>query len=370
MHGQGRDLKKDWKTNLALPDASIRQVMQIIDSGGRQIAFVVDGSGRLLGSVTDGDIRRALLRGQGLDAPVTTAMNQNPVIKTPDSDPAELRRLVKERGARQIPVVDRNLVLVGIELASVGVQGDVPKANQVILMAGGLGSRLFPLTQDLPKPMLPVGGRPILETIVSNFARQGFSKIYLSVNYKRDVIENHFGDGSRFGVSIEYLREDTKLGTAGALGLLPEVPEVPMVVMNCDVLTNVKFDHMLDFHQKQCAAATMAVREYDMQVPYGVVTVDENSRIEAIDEKPTHRFFVNAGIYVLSPDVLRVLKSNEQLDMPQLFQRLRDRSECTAAFPVCEYWIDVGQHQDLERAEGEYNKIFGAIQDLGVVLGR
>lgn len=334
--------------------------MQTIDSGGRQMAFVVDGSGRLLGTVTDGDIRRALLRGQGLDSLVTAAMNPNPVVKKPDTDLAQLQRQVVERGARQVPVVDRNLVLIGVEEASAGSKSTA-KANPVIIMAGGLGSRLFPLTQDVPKPMLPIGGRPILETIVSNFAEQGFSKVFLSVNYKRDMIENHFGDGSRFGLAIDYLREDTRLGTAGALALLPEVPDWPMVVMNCDVLTNIKFDRMLDFHQKQGAAATMAVREFDMQVPYGVVTVDEQSRIQAIDEKPTHRFFVNAGIYVLSPEVLRLLKPNESLDMPQLFQRLRERGQCTAAFPVCEYWIDVGQRQDLERAEGEYNKIFGTV---------
>ncbi len=354
-------MKKSWEKSVTLSDVSIRQAMQVIDSGGRQMAFVVDSSGRLLGTLTDGDVRRALLRGQSLDAPVSVAMNPDPVVKTPDTDPADLRKQIAGRGVRHTPLVDKNRVLTGIEEVVGDSKSVSAKPNAVVIMAGGLGSRLFPLTQDIPKPMLPVGGRPILETIVANFSEQGFAKVFLSVNYKRDVIERHFGDGSHFGVSVEYLREDTRLGTAGALSLLPEIPDWPVIVMNCDVLTNVKFDRMLDFHRKQGAAATMAVREFDMQVPYGVVSVDEHSRIQAIDEKPTHRFFVNAGIYVLSPDVLRTLKPGVQLDMPQLFQQLKDRGDHTAAFPVCEYWIDVGQRQDLERAEGEFSKIFGAM---------
>ncbi len=335
--------------------------MQVIDAGGRQIAFVVDPSGKLLGAVTDGDVRRALLRGQSLDAPVSVAMNAFPVVKSPESKVSDLLAQVSERAVRQIPVVNRDHVIVSIEEADSLSKASIANNRVAVVMAGGVGSRLYPLTQDVPKPMLPVGGKPMLETIVSGFASQGFSKVYLSVNYKREVIESYFADGAKFGIAIDYLREDTKLGTAGALGLLPVVPDSSFVVMNCDVLTNVRFERLLDFHDKQRSVATMAVREYDIQVPYGVVKVDETSGIASIDEKPTQRFFVNAGIYVLQPGVLKHLQPQETLDMPDLFSRLNSAGVRTCAFPVCEYWIDVGQHQDLERAQGEYSKIFGRI---------
>jgi len=351
---------KDWKKITAHPQTSIRDAMRVIDLGARQIVFVVDEGFRLLGTLTDGDIRRALLKGIGLDASVNLVMNSDPIAKTPSIDPQVLREKISERAARQIPIIDDKGIIIGVEEATSVSNGKLGlRENSVVLMAGGLGSRLYPLTQDLPKPLIKVGGRPILETIVTNFADQGLADFYIAVNYKAEMIEDHFGDGSRFGVTIKYLREESKMGTAGALSLLPTIPAKPFIVMNCDVLTNIKFENLLNFHSKQQSAATMAVREYDIQVPYGVVKVGDSSEILAIDEKPTHRFFVNAGIYVLDPSVLMYVKSKQTLDMPQLFAHLSSQNMRTTAFPICEYWIDVGQRQDLERAEGEFGKVFG-----------
>jgi NDP-sugar pyrophosphorylase family protein len=220
-------------------------------------------------------------------------------------------------------------------------------------MAGGMGQRLRPLTEDCPKPLLSVGGRPLLETILLQFREHGFQRFFISVNYRADMVEGHFGDGDALGVTVNYLREDAPLGTAGALGALPDAPREPVFVMNGDVLTRVDFSGMLSFHREHKAAATMAVRGFEMQVPYGVVNV-EDQRITAIEEKPVHRFFVNAGIYVLEPDVVAAIPKGEHLDMPALFTRLHAQGRTTAAFPVHEYWMDIGRKQDFDQANTDY----------------
>jgi NDP-sugar pyrophosphorylase family protein len=223
----------------------------------------------------------------------------------------------------------------------------------VVLMAGGLGTRLQPLTDECPKPLLAVGGRPILETILESFAEQGFKRIFLSVNHKAEMIRSHFGAGERWGVQVEYLHESIRLGTAGALSLLPERPTTPVVVMNGDLLTRTNFDNLLRFHNAQDAIATMAVREYDFQVPYGVVRLN-GANIESIEEKPVQRFFVNAGIYTLSPEALDYLPIQTMFDMPNLFEHLIAAGKTTAAYPLREYWLDIGRLEELERAQREW----------------
>lgn len=224
-------------------------------------------------------------------------------------------------------------------------------------MAGGVGSRLRPLTDDTPKPMLRVGDRPLLETILENFIEYGFHHFYFSVNYMADVIKDHFRDGSRWGVSIEYLHEVERLGTAGALRLLPGRPPNELLVMNGDLLTKINFSHLLDFHAAHGSSGTMCVKEYELQVPYGVVNID-NHRITGVDEKPVKRFFVNAGIYVLQPDSLDLLPASGYFDMPSLFEKMIASRRETAAFPVREYWLDIGQMADYDRANGEFLKVF------------
>jgi NDP-sugar pyrophosphorylase family protein len=222
--------------------------------------------------------------------------------------------------------------------------GAVERPNWVVLMAGGLGTRLRPLTEDCPKPMLPVGGKPILESILESFVEQGFRRFFFSVNYKAEMVQDHFGDGSRWGVRIDYLHEDRRLGTAGALSLLDDRPDAPLVVMNGDLLTRASFDKLLDFHYAQSATATMTVRDYDFQVPYGVVKID-GTQIVSIEEKPVQKFFVSAGIYVLSPSVF---------DMPSLFSRLINEGQKVAAYPLKEYWLDIGRIEEFERAQREW----------------
>ena len=224
-------------------------------------------------------------------------------------------------------------------------------------MAGGLGTRLRPLTQDTPKPLLKVGNKPILETIIENFAKYGFVNITISVNYKADMIKEYFGDGSALGVNIDYIEESKRLGTAGALSLIKERPQEPFFVMNADLLTNVNFEHLLDFHLLERSVATMCVREYDYQVPYGVIETD-GSLITSIKEKPLHKFFVNAGIYTLSPQVFEYIPKDEFYDMPTLFEDIIANNLKSVSFPIHEYWLDIGRMEEFEQAQNEYNEVF------------
>ena len=346
----------EWEKMLVAPGTSIRETIRIMEQGSLKIALVVNEERRLLGTVVDGDVRRGILKGCLLDGAVREVMTSSPTVASPKDGRDTILSLMRQKQVRQVPVVDEHGVLVGLEVLD--VLSALPKwDNPVVLMAGGLGTRLSPLTVDLPKPLLKIGNKPILEKILDNFVVQGFNRFFISVNYKSDLIEAHFGDGSQWGVTIEYLREEKKLGTAGALGLLPPQKESPVLVMNGDVLTKVDFKQLLDFHQEHKAVATMCVREYDFQVPYGVVKLDQH-RIASIEEKPVQRVFVNAGMYVLEPEVLGLVPCGSYFDMPSLFQKLVDQQKETAVFPVREYWIDIGRHDDFVRAQSEYTKVF------------
>ncbi len=349
---------KDWKSTLIAPDASLREAIQTIDNGSLQIALVVDSERRLLGTVTDGDLRRAILRGFGLDQPVQAIMNKRPTVARAEHDMAQVLADMRRKQIHRVPVVDDSGRVIGVELLEELIR-PAERDNWVVLMAGGLGSRLRPLTDDRPKPMLRVGNKPLLETIIENFVEQGFHRFFISVNYMAEMIKDHFADGSRWGAQIHYLEEDRKLGTAGALSLLPKSPSAPFLVMNGDLLTKVDFRHLLDFHHEHRAQATMCVREYDFQVPYGVVRLD-GQRIAGIDEKPVHRFFVNAGIYVLEPEALHRVPRDTFFDMPSLFEKLIADGRDTAAFPIREYWLDIGQLADYDRANGEFSGVFAS----------
>jgi dTDP-glucose pyrophosphorylase len=342
--------------NISVPTkATIRQVLEKIDSGNMQIAFVVDND-LLLGTVTDGDIRRGFLSGMGLDDSIENLYNSNPV-KGYISQPKEnLVQLALARGIKQLPMIDDGGKLVGVEIVDDYLRV-TKKPNAVVLMAGGLGTRLRPLTTNTPKPMLTVGSKPILETIIENFSRYGFHNFYLSVNYKAEKIREYFGDGQGQGVSITYLSETKRLGTAGALNMLPEDLDSPIIVMNGDLLTNINFEHLLNYHLLTEADATMCVREYDFQVPYGVVR-SEGAVIQSIIEKPTYQYYVNAGIYVLNPSVLKHIPAGENFDMPQLFDTLIEHKQKACSFPIHEYWMDIGQPNDFEKANDEYEEFF------------
>ena len=285
-------------------------------------------------------------------------MNTRPVSAPGETSDVEAARLMRHHGIAHLPLIDSRKIVVGLKVLK-DLDPKPEGGNPVVLMAGGKGTRLQPLTHDLPKPLLEVGGRPILETIIERFVTQGFSQIYLSVNYKADLIEAHFGDGHALGADITYLKEDDALGTGGALALLPERPSQPMIVMNGDVLTKINFHHLVKYHDNHDATATMSVREYRFTVPFGVVETD-HTLLTAIAEKPEHTFYVNAGIYIIDPDVLDLISVGQAMDMPDLFQRLLDDGNQPNVFPLREYWMDIGRLDDLDQAQRDYADLFPA----------
>lgn len=343
---------RDWKHVIVTPDMPLRDALARIDASGIQLALVTDAEGRLTGLLSDGDVRRALLRGVDLSICTSEVMNPDPVVADPNWSRQELLAVMRRKVLHHIPLVDGDRTVIGLATLD-ELAGIVQHSNWVVLMAGGLGSRLRPLTENCPKPMLHVGGKPILENILEGFVEQGFCNFFISVNYMAETIMDYFGDGSRWGVSIQYLREDKRLGTAGAVSLLPSWPQEPFFVMNGDLLTKVRFDAMLRFHKEHQASATMAVREYDFQVPYGVVRMN-GTRIESIDEKPVQKFFVNAGIYVLSPSVMEHVPGDQYLDMPNLFDQVTASGKTASAFPLREYWLDIGRLEEFEKAQDEW----------------
>lgn len=339
----------DWRKSIIGPDAVIGDAVRALNTGGFEIGLVADSSRKLLGTVTDGDVRRGLLRGLDMSAPVSGIMNSKPVTVAPDATHDTLLKKMTTDLLRQIPLVDGGGRVVGLVHMRELTPPIESRDNWVVLMAGGLGERLRPLTQDTPKPLLSVGAKPILESILEGFVEQKFRRFYISVNYKAIAIKRHFDDGRRWNVEIRYLEEETRLGTAGALKLIPELPQSPLLIMNGDLVTRVNFQDLLDYHEQQKSMATMCVRQYDIQVPFGVVGINGN-KIQAIDEKPVQRFLVNAGIYVLEPDLIELIPAGENFDMTDLFTRVVANEHDTAAFPIHEYWLDVGRLDDLQRA--------------------
>lgn len=334
------------------PDTSLAEAIARVDASGLQVALVLGENDALLGILTDGNIRRAVLAGKSLTGPVSETMTPNPVFAPDSAHREDVLALMRKHVIHHMPLVNAAGQVVGL-MTRDELIGSIERANWVLLMAGGLGTRLTPLTDDCPKPMLKVGGKPILETIVESFAEQGFRRLFISVNYRAEMIRDHFGDGRRWGVQIEYLNETTRRGTAGALSLLPEAPSKPIIVMNGDLLTRANFAALLQFHESEGSAATMAVREYDFQVPFGVVRL-EGTKILSLEEKPVQSFFVNAGIYALAPEVLQHVPSDAFFDMPTLFSRLMREGRRTAAYPLHEYWLDIGRLEEFERAQGEW----------------
>lgn len=348
--------KDKWKAVLIAPSMPVIEAVRIIEASHLQIAMVVDEARRLLGTVTDGDVRRALISGTTLSSPVSEIMYRNPTTAPPEADRETLLGIMQAKVLRQIPLVDADGCVVGLESMMDLLSREV-LPNAVVLMAGGRGQRLRPLTDLCPKPLLRIGDKPILEIILENFVSQGFRTFYISINYMAEKVVEHFGDGSRFGVNITYLREDQPMGTAGALTLLPEM-EQPFLVMNGDLLTKVNFAHLLEFHESRKAMATMCVRPYTAQIPYGVVHVQDHKLVR-IEEKPSQTVFVNAGIYALSPQALTRIPKGQAYDMPMLFEALMAEQVNTLVFPVREYWIDIGRVGDYEQAQADYTRLFG-----------
>jgi dTDP-glucose pyrophosphorylase len=331
------------------PEMPILQALKHIEQGAAQIVLVVDIADRLIGTVTDGDVRRGILNGVGLDAPVSLVMNRSPITIANGMTREEAIALMRSRAIHQLPVVDGERRVVDLITLDVALRA-LREETIVVLMAGGLGSRLQPLTDSTPKPLLPIGGRPLLEVTISGLARQGFGRFFVSINYKADMFRDHFAEGQHLGVEIGYLQEDERLGTAGALRLLPTRPTAPILVMNGDILTNLDARQLVLFHRQHGACATMCVREYEWRIPFGVVQMNDG-HLSGIEEKPTRREFVNAGIYVLSPEALDQIPATGSVDMPTLFRNIGQNIGAPAVYPLREYWLDIGHLEDLRRAQ-------------------
>ena len=341
---------KKWRSVLIKPSDDLLTAIKVLDLSALQIALVVDDEEHFLGTVTDGDIRRAILRGISLSDSLDQVMNKSPFFISQGDDRNELIKTMTARQFSHAPVVDNENHIIDLIKLDNLVRGTKQHSNWVVLMAGGQGTRLRPLTNSAPKPLIPVGGKPILESIVENFIAEGFRQFYISVNYKSDMIKEYFGDGKKWGAEIRYLNEADALGTAGPLSLIEKCPTEQLIVMNADLMTDVNFSKMLNFHIEMGAAATMGVREYDFQVQFGVVDLKDGF-ISKINEKPLQRFLVNGGIYILEPKILSLVPPGQFFDMPVLFDMLIERKEKCSAFPIHEYWLDVGRIEDLENAE-------------------
>ncbi len=327
---------------------SLMEGLCVIEAGGVGLALVIDDHRHLKGTLTDGDVRRALLAGLALNSPLAPHMCEKYTFVLPETGRAEVLDIMQARYLEQVPVVDRHGKLVGLHLLHELI-GAASRSNWAVIMAGGKGTRLYPITKDIPKPMIRVAGRPILERILLHLVGLGIRRMYLSVSYLGHVIEEHFGDGSKFGCQIEYLRETEPLGTGGALALLPAKPTEPVVVMNGDLITQANVVDMLSLHAAGGHVATMAVRRYTHQVPFGCVEIDGN-RICRVEEKPILDRFINAGIYVLSPEIIGRIP-NKFFPITDLFVNCLERGETVGAFEIEEDWIDVGQREHLKKAQ-------------------
>ena len=329
---------------------TIRDAMAAIDANGREVALVQDARGRVMGLLTDGDIRRGLLAGQTLRSPVTDVMMRDFFSVSPEADRAAVMDVMKARSLRHVPVLDSERRLVAIHFLR-DLIGATAKPNIAVIMAGGRGTRLRPITNTIPKPMVEVAGRPILERVVLHLVGHGVTTIYLAVNYLADVIERHFADGTAFGCHIHYLRESTPLGTGGPLSLLADRPAHPLFVLNGDQITRLDLSAMLDAHVRSANAATVAVGTHQVQIPYAAITQVEG-RLVALEEKPTLNLLVNRGIYLIDPDVLDLVPRGEEFPITMLFEMLLQKGRPVGVFHFDDYWLDVGRPHELGHANG------------------
>tara|TARA_Y100000294_G_C8565803_1_gene340765 strand:+ start:1102 stop:2127 length:1026 start_codon:yes stop_codon:yes gene_type:complete len=330
-------------------DETIKRALEVISDGAFQIAIVVDKKGKLVGTLTDGDIRSGFLKGLNINSSVKSIVNKNPIIVKKTETKEKLLKIALSNKIHQIPVVDKNDKVIGIHIIEELITPK-DKSNKVVIMAGGRGMRLRPLTKNIPKPMLKVGNKPILQTIVEKFKESGYENFVICVNYKSKIIKNYFG------VKINYIQEKTRMGTAGALSLFQKKPNKPFFVINGDLLTNLNFDKMLDFHIYHNSNATMCVTEYNIESPYGEVKLDDENII-SIEEKPAHKVFVNAGVYILNPKCIDLIPK-KFYDMPTLFKKIIKKKIRTISFPLGEYWLDIGRFNDFKKANDEYKLMF------------
>ncbi len=340
--------EQNWSQAILSANVTIGQVIRNLNETTIKIVMATNEEGMLEGTISDGDIRRALLQGLDLNSPITSVIHRNALVVPPELGRELVMQLMVANKIQQIPVVDAEHRVVGLHLWD-EITSPLARPNLMVIMAGGMGTRLRPHTENCPKPLLAVAGKPMLEHIIDRAKLDGFSRFVLAIHYLGHMIEAHFGDGERLGVQIEYLREEFPLGTAGALSLLNPLPDAPFVVTNGDVITDIRYGEFLDFHVRHAAAATMAVRVHEWQHPFGVVQM-QGVEIIGFEEKPITRSHINAGVYSLDPAALNVLAADAHCDMPTLFERLQAKAHRTVAYPMHEPWLDVGRPSDLDYA--------------------
>lgn len=344
-----KNSENTWRKAVLSPDANLQAVISSMNMSALRIVLVVNERGEFEGTISDGDLRRGLLKGLGLGSPIDTLIHRNALVVPPTMGRDMVLQLMVANKIQQIPVVDERQLIIGLHVWD-EITTMPERSNLMIIMAGGKGTRLRPLTENCPKPLVMVAGKPMLEHIIERGKLEGFTHFVLAVHYLGHMIEDHFGDGSFMNVKIDYLREESPLGTAGALSLLSPKPNEPFVVTNGDVVTDIRYGDLLDFHNRHNAAATMAVRAHEWQHPYGVVQT-RGVDIVGFEEKPIARTHINAGVYVLSPNSLDELEDGIHCDMPTLFEKLQVKLERTVAYPMHEPWLDVGRPDDLEKAQ-------------------
>jgi dTDP-glucose pyrophosphorylase len=334
---------------------TIREVLNVLDSGARGIVFLVDDNKKLVGTITDGDIRRAILNGLSLDGTIEKIAHVNPVCAFKNVSKDEIKDIFIKEAVKDIPIVDENNIIIDlISIKDILIpQG---KENYVIIMAGGLGTRLKELTQEIPKPMLKVGKDPMLQHIINNFKRHWYNKVLISVNYKSEIIENYFQDGYVHGVKIEYLREHKRLGTAGGIKLASEYIDKPFFVINGDIFTNFNAENMMDFHKTNGFDITVGTRKHHFQIPYGVIKTN-GIDIEGIDEKPSIEYSINAGIYCLNPSIIDFIPKDQYFEITDLINKCINSNKRVGFYEIKEYWMDIGQLED-------YNKLNEDILNL------
>jgi dTDP-glucose pyrophosphorylase len=337
-----------WEKVVVLSNATIEKVINILNETGFRIVLVVSIDGTLEGTISDGDVRRGLLRGLSLSDSAKDILFRNPLVVGPYTEPNKVLELMNSNGLFQVPIISDNGKVIGLHLWE-NLKESRKRPNLMVIMAGGKGTRLLPRTENIPKPMLRIMGKPILQHIVEQAKYDGVSNFAIAVHHLSGLIEEYFQDGSKFGVNIEYLREAKPLGTAGALGLLSQVPKHPIIVSNGDIVTDVSYGNMLDYHSQNNAFATMAVQFQEIQNPFGIVEVEGNE-IRGFREKPITKNLINAGVYVLDPSSTLLLEESMSCDMPFLFQKLMSANKKVVAFPLHENWIDIGRPEDLDRA--------------------
>jgi len=338
---------------------SFQTALSEMDKRGKQILLVIDSDKKLIGTITDGDLRRAILRKVSPNENVGKVLNPDPICVDERFSGSAVRDLMKSKSIHHVPIIDENGVLMGVHTEDMLVSS-THLGLQAVIMVGGYGRRLGELTKNCPKPMLHLGGKPILQTIIEQLQSAGIHKISLAVNYLASQIKEFFGDGNRFGVAIDYIEEPEPLGTAGALRLMKDVQDEPLLVINGDILTSVNFAHVLRFHNRYSAIATMCVREYKFQVPYGVVNLN-GVYIEGLEEKPAATMFINSGVYIVNREALSMIPGNGVFQMTELFDLLREKGFATVAYPIHEYWKDIGSPEDFQEAQNDFNRTFSHV---------